>query len=208
MGVSTALKAPKAIFDALCSKNLANENDIKRICQYQKRTNWLVLFKDNIDVSKFFGKCIPINNYEIDLLDPNEENMSSTFVFRVHWLPVNYSANAFTQIIKDEIKPIAVEASWEHFSSSKVENGVLRLKIKIRKEAKDVLNGFSGKVPLGDRYVFITKLGEKPTCFYCNEVGHTKSICGKWKEKQRETCKKCQISQRQLLRKRRSGISK
>jgi hypothetical protein len=184
-------KPPKAIFDALCNNKLVSDKDIKRICQFKRKTNWLVVFQDNVLIENLFGKRILFGTYEAELLDPNVEVSSYTAAFRVHWLPINYSASKLVQIIKEEIKPIAVEANWERFNGTQIENGILRIKIKVKKEEKNSLNGFSGKVPLGDRYVYITKVGEKPSCFYCNELGHTKAACEKWKKDQVITCYKC-----------------
>jgi hypothetical protein len=168
---------------------------IKCISQYnRKKTHWAVLIDKSVNASQFVGKSIDIENHSVMTLDLNSSNDYSC-TLRIYWLPLGVDIERVKAELRLLFKPEAIEVTKEKYRAEEakhVENGIIRVRITVKRDLKPNIDAFIGKRALLNSQVRIIRVGDPIFCFYCEQEGHVQANCIEKQRKKELKCSKCQ----------------
>jgi hypothetical protein len=167
---------------------------IKIICQLKKKFDWLIGFDKAYDANQLIGKKLSCEKYSLDILDPNATSEFYSCTLRVHFLPPIISSDSISRYIRSQINIEAIEIERERYRAeelSNIENGILRIKLRTKRQEKTKIDTILGKKVIKGFKVLITRVGDPVICYYCEQYGHLQSNCEEKIRRRNLQCDKC-----------------
>lgn len=183
----------KTVLIALYEKFHKEIYQVDYISQQFNNYTWRVTFKKGYDVEKLVGEIIVVSGAEVELEDFSDVAKFRFSSYKVMWLPHEFELNEVELFFKNSGDVILANATEESITEKfeeipidlQIKTGNILVKIKHKRESTDLI--VSGIHLLGKHKVFIHKLGEKPKCLRCNQIGHIRKDC----PKNSLSCTKC-----------------
>ena len=150
-------------------------------CFYSNKI-WIVEFDECIDVKQFFNKEIFLDsNTKVTIEDPNSTKPSNkTTILRFHRLPSNLTNQAITNFLNGlkfkELKILDIK-NEHHKDFPNITNGVKRVKISYPHSIESQVQAITGPIQVAHIRTIITIAGQKPSCYFCMEQGHSVKDC-------------------------------
>ncbi|RNA02670.1 hypothetical protein BpHYR1_000416 [Brachionus plicatilis] len=163
-------------------------------CFYSNKI-WIVEFDECIDVKQFFNKEILLDsNNKVTIEDPNSNKTNNkTTILRFHRLPSNLTNQAITNFLNGlkfkELKILDIK-NEHHKNFPSITNGVKRVKISYPLSIENQVQAIAGPIQVAQIRTIITIAGQKPSCYFCMEQGHSVKEC---KLKQ-TACSNCHLT--------------
>ena len=175
----------KIIIQSLYMVIKGDISNIEYISQQFNNFTWRITFKKDYDCAPLFGQKLRIGGYEIEMEDFNEVSKYKFSTYKVMWLPhqfpldeIEKSFKSFGAVTASVTEETVTEDITGDDSSVKVQfkSGNILVKAKVNREGEG-LSIQSGIHHILKQKCFINRLGEKPRCLRCSEVGHIRKNC-------------------------------
>ena len=124
------------------------------------------------------------------LVDPDAKKLKHD-VLRFIWLDPDVSVQVVRSFLlqkgvgSDDI----ISVDYECDAEFGIRTGNIRAKI-VRQKV-EVMSKILGRALLLGQKIFVIRLGDPITCFFCNQAGHQKAYCTAYKESKNAICSKC-----------------
>ena len=198
---SLVLRLPRKVSDGVNRRTILKSlfvlmgeqiHNVDYVSQQYNNWIWRITFKKEFDVSFLVGKKVNIGGVDVELEDFLEFNSFRYSTYKVMWLPHEFPLPQAVEFFKKNGDSVSVTASEEVVTEKddglpeiKVKTGNLLVKVKQKKDSKDL--NILGIQNVSKHKCFVNKLGSKPKCLRCEEVGHIRKNC----PRNSLTCKKC-----------------
>ena len=161
-------------------KKIVGVNFIENICQYKESNSWYCSFKKDFDASSLYGKQIEINGQHIQIEPAISKSIFKCF--KVNWLPVSF--NKINDIASHLCAKIGqVKKTKLLLDEDGIGMGIYNITIEYPSNKIQDINfpALTGRKKFYGETAFITCYGDKIRCIYCEEFGHKKVECTKYK---------------------------
>ena len=157
---------------------------IDNICQYKSRKFWYIAFVDQFNSNNLLDKEITIKDIKFTFEQTIKQSIFKCF--KISWLPPKF--NKIDQIARILC---AGEGEFKKINQLKDSDGLnlniynISIEYPINNSVKFL--SITGKKQAFGETIFITRYGDQMRCAFCEEFGHKKSDCGKYKQ----ICNQC-----------------
>ena len=175
----------KLLISSLYKLIKADLSHVEYISQQFNNFTWRITFKKEYSCSKFIGKHLSISDREVVIQDFTEVSDFKFVTYKVLWLPHEFKVEAVKKYFAD-LGAIVTQITEESFKEKiddlpldfHIKNGNILVKIKVKRDSEGPRIE-SGIHTILSNKSFINKVGEKPKCLKCHEVGHIRKNCPK-----------------------------
>ena len=168
---------------------ISKVEDIIRITQwFGSSLTWFIAYKEIFDVAKIIGEKIKVQGEEVVVQAPNEEFEFRTF--KVMYVPALYQVDDVAHYLRLFEGKIVAKREIMVEKGSNIGTGIYNITIKyplLSYSKLDVYKTVVGRRDVNGVEVLISMYGAQEKCLYCEEPGHKKQDCPKWKL----VCKDC-----------------
>ena len=164
-------------------KTIVDLEDIERVTPHKNRFTWLFQMVDGYDIGELLNKKLTINNQEVVIEEPFDTHRM--FCFKVSWAPPSFDMRRIQDhLMQHEGEVVRIV---ELRDEDGIRNGIYNFSVKYPIEQCQNAMKLSGVQKILGERILITRYGEQKKCNFCNQTGHMKRNCPKWKI----ICPKC-----------------
>lgn len=190
---SIILRLPRGVSDNITRSSILQAlyviaktdiNEVEYISQQYNNYTWRITFKKDFSIAKLIGEKVRFSGVDVELEDFSEFSNFRFSSYKVMWLPHEFPTSQISDFFKKngDISSVSIieevtSLNLDDLSEIKVKTGNLLVKIKQKKDSKDL--PVTGIHMIQSFKCFVHKLGEKPKCLRCNETGHIRKKCPK-----------------------------
>jgi len=160
-------------------KSIVSIDKIKCLGQYKGKNNWVISFKNDVDINLYVGQIVKIKDSEFRL--DHVVSQSIFKCFKVVWLPPGF--NKIDDIGQKLCGQIGKVKSIKQVADKDgILMNIFNITIEYPANSNIDLGHLTGKKVLYGETMFITCYGDPIRCIYCSEFGHKKAECKKFKQ--------------------------